>query len=114
MCTVTHEVLEALTENKFDLHVVGTSLDQKKILGHQVTLGDSQKLSLGFTTIAKEDSQSLLDITLQLFQEITDVSMGSEEEKNKMVRDIFKNMTSCMSDRAATMKLFKQKLSSMK
>ena len=73
-----------LAAENFTLHTDGTSRNGKKIVGHQISLDSGETLSLGFTTVATEDSSTLLDVTVQLLQEIKDIygADKSEEERS--------------------------------
>lgn len=100
------QIFDEITSQRFDLHLDGTSRDHKKVVGHQVTLQDRRQLSLGFTPVDREDSKTLVDVTMNLFYEIASVMTLPEDEMNKLVKDIYSNLTSTMTDRAATMKAF--------
>lgn len=47
----------------FTVHSDGTSRNEHKILGHEISLDCGATLSLGFTTVATEDADTLLDVT---------------------------------------------------
>ena len=67
------QIFNEITSQRFDLHLDGTSRDHKKVVGHQVTLQDRRQLSLGFTPVDREDSKTLVDVTMNLFYEIASV-----------------------------------------
>ena len=55
------------------LHTDGTSRQKKTYIGQQLTLdsGETETLSLGIRTVATEDSQTLLDLTVTHLEEIS-------------------------------------------
>ena len=105
----TEKMLEA---DNFTLHTDGTSRNGQKIVGHQISMDSGGILSLGLTTVATEDSATLLDITVQLLQVIHDICCidKSEEDRNQIVQSLLSKLTTVKTDRAAVMKSFDQKL----
>ena len=101
-----------LSVDNFTFHSDGTSRNGMKIVGHQISLDSGETLSLGLATVATEDASTLLEITVQLLEEITDIysSDKSEDEKNQVFHSLLSNLTSVMSDRASVMKCFDRKL----
>ena len=101
-----------LAGENLTLHTDGTSRNGKKIVGHQISLDSGETLSLCFTTVATEDSSTLLDVTVQLSQEIKDIfgADNSEEERDKIFQSLLSKLKSVVTDRAAVMKSFDQKL----
>ena len=75
-------------------------------------MGSGETFSLGFTTVATEDSSTLLDVTVQWLQEIKDIygADKSEEERDQIFQSLLSKLTSVMTDRAAVIKGFDQKL----
>ena len=55
---------KVLDSDNVTLHSDGTSRDHKKVLSHQLTLDDGTTLYLGFTPVATEDSNTILDVTI--------------------------------------------------
>lgn len=104
---------QILASENVTLHTDGTSRSGNKIVGQQITLDNGTTLNLGLKTVATEDSETLLEITISILQELSDVY--ADEETNKIKEEVFNallsKITSCMSDRAAVMKLFGTKLS---
>ena len=70
-CTVT---AEELSLDNFMLHVDGASRDQCKFIGHQVTLANSEILSLGFLVLPQKII-TLLDVTIGILQELSNLLM---------------------------------------
>ena len=101
------QVAEAIVSDKFDLHVDGTTRDKKKYVGQQVTTSEGS-LSCGFTPVATENAATLVETTLNLLQEISEVF--SEEEKQEHFLRILRNLSGVMSDRATVMKRYKEDL----
>ena len=62
-----------LESDKWDLHGDGTARNNRKIVGQQVTLGCGTSLSAGFTHVATEDSQTLLDNAIAMMDELAEV-----------------------------------------
>ena len=95
---------EQMTTKEYDLHCDGTSRCREKFVGQQVTLADNTTLSLGFQLTAREDSQSLLELTLHMFDELhyLDFDGRGEEQLKGMMR----NMVGIMTDRANVMKCY--------
>ena len=104
------KILEA---DNFTIHTDGTSRGGQKIVGHQMTLDTGERLSLGMVTVAKEDSATLLEITVSLLQEIQQLYSGwrnTEEDGNEVFRQMLSRLTSVMTDRAALNKKFDKEL----
>lgn len=92
-----HQVAEEiLGSSRWDLHSDGTSRDTKKFMGCQVTLDSGKSLSAGFTSIATEDSATVLDNAISMMHELSDL-YNSEEEKT--FKTILEKMFATMSDR---------------
>ena len=102
---------QMLEVDNFTLHTDGTSRGGKKIMGYQITLDDGDSISLGFSTLATEDASTVLDVTVDLLKETTDLYCeGKEEDKDHTFRTLLSKLTSVMTDRAAVMKSFDEKL----
>ena len=91
-----------LAVENFALHTDGTSRNAK------IRLESGETLSLGSTTVATEDSTTLLDVTVQLLQEIKDIygADKSEEERDQIFQSLLSKLTCVKTDRAAVMKSF--------
>ncbi|KAL8572085.1 hypothetical protein ACOMHN_031042 [Nucella lapillus] len=102
-----------LAADNVTLHTDGTSRGAHKIVGQQITLDSGATLYLGLNTVATEDSETLLKVTIQMLQELSDVYAAEEtnDRKEEVFNAFLTKLTSCMSDRAAVMKLFSTKLS---
>ena len=102
---------QMLKADNLTLHTDGTSRGGKKIMGYQITLDNRTTLSLGFSTVAAEDAATVLDVTVDLLRETTDLYCEEkEEDKDHMFRTLLSKLTSVMTDRAAVMKSFDDKL----
>ncbi|KAI0223811.1 hypothetical protein LSAT2_025070, partial [Lamellibrachia satsuma] len=107
------QTTEAILENRsYTLHTDGTSRDHNTIVGQQITLDNGVSMSLGFRQVASENASTLLDITMELIQELRDVycTLNEEQKKEDIFKKLLKKMNSLMSDRAAVMKNFNEKL----
>ncbi|KAL8615928.1 hypothetical protein ACOMHN_034604 [Nucella lapillus] len=102
-----------LAADNVTLHTDGTSRGAHKIVGQQITLDSGATLYLGLNTVATEDSETLLEVTIQMLQELSDVYAAEEtnDRKEEVFNALLTKLTSCMSDRVAVMKLFSTKLS---
>ena len=79
-------------------------------MGYQITVDSGATLSLGCSTVAAEDASTVLDVTVDL-REMTDLNCEEkEEDKDHMFRTLLSKLTSVMTDRAAVMKRFDDKL----
>lgn len=105
----TEKMLDA---QNVTLHMDGTSRSGEKFVGHQITLDSGETLSLGFTLLATEYAATLLDITVQLLEEITDIFSSDSSEREAVFSSLLSKLTSTMTDRAAVMKSFDVKLKS--
>ena len=108
------QIQEELKKQLFDLHVDGTSKDHRKLVGHQVTLESGRQMALGFTSVDREDTTTLITITMNLMQEIASIGSESKEDAEDILKDIFRHMVATMTDRAATMKSFGRSLKGLK
>ena len=79
--------------------------DHKKMVGHQLTVG-SVKSYLGFTPVATEDSDTLLDIAINCFRKLSFNYDSFTDSRSEETYNWLCKITSTMSDRAATVKCF--------
>ena len=104
-----NQVGEALVHSKgYDLHSDGTDRDHNKVVGHQVTTKEQGTLGIGFVGVQTENTDTLLDVAVNLLKELAYVY--DEEEIEKSYKAMLSNMTGVMSDRASVMKSFGRKL----
>lgn len=77
-------------------------------MDHQVALQDGKQLSLGCSTVDRENADSLINITMimNLLHEIPYLGTTTDDEANEILKDLFKHVVATMTDRAATMKSF--------
>ena len=75
------QVAETVLVANFDLHVDGTSCDHKKYVGQQVTTS-AGSLACGFTPVAVENAATLVETTLNLLHELSEVYSDEEREQN--------------------------------
>ena len=101
------QVAETVLVANFDLHVDGTSCDHKKYVGQQVTTS-AGSLACGFTPVAVENAVTLVETTLNLLQELSEVYSDEEREQNFL--RILGNLSGVMSDCASVMKKYKEEL----
>ena len=101
------QVAETVVPNNFDMHSYGATRDKKKSVGYQVTTSEGS-LSCEFTTVASENSSTLVETTLTMLQELSEVF--SPEEKEQRFRQTLPNLSGVMTHRAAVMKKYKKDL----
>ena len=101
------QVAEAVSAGNFDIHTDGTSRDKKKWIGYQIKTAE-ESLCCGFTTVATENASTLVETTLMLLQELSEVY--SEGDRQEHFKQILRNLAGVMTDRAAVMKKFKKDL----
>ena len=95
-----------VASNTFDIHSDGTPRDKTKYTGYQATTSEGP-LSCGFTTVASENVSTLIETTLTM-QELSEVFCP--EDKDHYFRQILRNLSGVMTDRAAVMKKYKKDL----
>ena len=96
-----------VASNTFDIHSDGTPRDKTKYTGYQATTSEGP-LSCGFTTVASENVSTLVETTLTMLQELSEVFCP--EDKDHYFRQILRNLSGVMTDRAAVMKKYKKDL----
>ncbi|GFR82131.1 LOW QUALITY PROTEIN: hypothetical protein ElyMa_002357600 [Elysia marginata] len=102
-----HVAEEVLANQNVTLHSDATSRQKKKYVGQQITLDSGRNLSLGFVEVATEDAQTLLEVTTNILQELSQL-MG-EEDQQEVLKTMLKKVCTTMSDRASVMKSFNKK-----
>ena len=100
-CHLTDTILKS---DGFDLHTDGTSRDHRKYVGNQATMSSGEVLSMGYTLVATEDTETLLDVATSLLRELADVY--DEENADETFQSILHKLVGLMSDRASVMKSF--------
>ena len=109
-------VSKQISSQKWDLHSDGTSKDHTKYMGHQVTLADGKSLSLGFRTLHAENTNTLLDMAMDLLHDLSEIYDSyfhcevdkASQQVGSQFRVILQNMVGLMSDRASVMQSFNQ------
>ena len=101
-------VAEVLLQEDFhDLHVDGTSRGGQKYIAQAVTT-TTGTYSLGFTSVATEDTTTLVEVTLQMLEELSGLHTEHEAQQNFL--DMLSRLSAVMTDRASVMKSFTQRL----
>ena len=68
-------------------------------------------MSLGFSEVATDDAETLLEKTMDLFNELCKIYCDDEKaDRDVIMKEIIFKMKCLMSDRASVMKLFDKKL----
>ena len=101
------QVAEAVVSNTSDIHSDGTTHDKRKYIGYQVTTSVAP-LSCGFTTVASENSSTLVETTSTMLQELSKVFCVKEKEH--YLRQILQNISGVMTNRGTVMKKYKKDL----
>ena len=107
------QIAEIVLESKdVTLHTDGTTRDHNKTVGQQISLPSGATLSLGFAGVDTENSSTLLERTIDLLDELSEIySLHSEdEEKETIFKGVLEKITSVMSDGASVMKSYNEKL----
>ena len=73
-------------------------------------MDNGSTLSLGFTSVATENVDTLLDITVQLLRELTDVYCTDDADNEETFKALLSKMTAFMRVRAAVMKSYNSKI----
>lgn len=88
----------------------GTSRRKEQILDTGITLGSGKMLSLGFTKIASEDSDTIVRVLKDKMQELSDAHSHGSESKDNFLKDVMTKLSFLMSDRASNEKASNRKL----
>ena len=69
-------------------------------------------MSIGFTEIAVDDAKTLLDETVSIFDELSNMYCSTMDtvSKDKVLKEIISKLKCIMSDRATVMKAFDKML----
>ena len=108
-----YQIAETINQSEHvDLHSDGTSRDQKKIIGQQLNCSEHGVLSTGWSSVAVEDSTTLLDNTIAMFDELSYVfDTGTPESEREIIHKMMlSKLFATMSDRSSVQKLFNEKL----
>lgn len=111
-----HHIAEKLLKSKhFTLGIDGTSRQKKHYVERHVVLDNKKVMSVGFIEVACDDAKTLLEQTVDMFEEISNLYATFHDSCNS---DVFKQIISklkcIMSDRAAVMKLFDRQMAEYK
>ncbi|KAK7095511.1 hypothetical protein V1264_006907 [Littorina saxatilis] len=102
--TKAHVMDVLMEQDNYDLHIDGTSRSGNKYISQSVNTPEGT-LSLGYTPLAREDTSSLLEVTIQMLEEVSDLSASGEEAQEKFLQ-LLSGLSTVMSDRAAVMKSY--------
>lgn len=107
-------VAEALSNSdRFDLHTDGTTKLGKKVVTQQVTTNVGQTFSCGFSVVASESADTLLDVATSFLEELT-IVYKTDEEKHEKFLEFLQKLSGLMSDRAAVMKCFNSRFNDLR
>ena len=107
---------EILNSDHFTYASDATSRQKVHYLERHIILSNGKQLSLGFSEIACDDSQTLLEQCVSLFKDLCEIYCLDDEEidANDLLKDVIKKMMCLLSDRAAVMKAFNAKVAKFK
>ena len=109
------QTAESIVENAhFTFATDGTSREKRHFIERHIVLSNGKVMSLGFTEVVSDNADTLLEKTVELFKELSEVYSEDVEEREKVFKEILCRMKCIMSDRAAVMKLFDRKLEEFK
>ncbi|GFN87124.1 hypothetical protein PoB_001363000 [Plakobranchus ocellatus] len=102
--------------NHFTLATDGTSRQKKHFIERHIILDDGTAMSVGFTEVASDDAQTLLEKTIDMFNDLCEVYTTSNKitDSDQLLKEIVVKMKSLMSDRASVMKLFDKRIAEFK
>jgi len=99
------QVGSALTEaENWDLFANCTSRDGRKILDAGVHLSDKRTMSLGFTNITKENTQTVSSTVLYLISKFAYALTNGEETTDSIIFNMLSTLSCLLSDRSSVMK----------
>lgn len=81
-------------------------------VGQQVTTTDGP-LRCGFSILASENTSSLVDTSVSLLQELSDLFHDSPQERDAHFKRMCSNLKAIISDRAAVMKKYKRDMNDL-
>ncbi|KAL8599848.1 hypothetical protein ACOMHN_038421 [Nucella lapillus] len=102
-----HVAERLLHTDHWDLHTDGTTRNGFKYVCHQITTTGGS-LSLGFAPVATEDTTTLVELTIQILEEISDLYPEAEAQQNFV--QMLHGLSGIMTDRASVMKSFGRSL----
>ena len=91
--------------DRFDIHNDATTKAGKKFVGQQVTTDSVKTLACGFTVVASETADYLVDVRTSLLEELAVVSHSGAEQHEKFM-EFVQEVSGLMSDQTAVMKCF--------
>ena len=95
-----------LDSNGFDLHTDGTSRDHRTYVGNQATMSTGRVMSFGYSMVATEDTETLLDVATRLLMELSDIYTADDGDPDEKYKELLRKLIGLMSDRASVMKSF--------
>ena len=109
------QVASALTNSeRFDLHTDATSRVGNKYVGQQVTTDSGQNLSCGYTVVATENADCLVSLATDLLEELAVIYEDDDTKRQEKFMEFLQKLSGLMSDRAAVMKCFNERLSTLR
>ena len=113
---VQHQVIDEI--KKSDYFMFGsdaTSRQKSHHLEQHIKLSNGKNLSLGFCHIASDDSDTLLEKCIDVFNTMCSTYCNdSLEDQSFLFKDVIRKMKCLMSDRASVMKCFDAKVAKFK
>ncbi|GFO41302.1 hypothetical protein PoB_006780700 [Plakobranchus ocellatus] len=111
-----HQVAdEILNSSHFTFACDGTSRQKAHYIEQHIILSNGKSLSLGFSEIASDDSQTLLEQCIGIFQNISEIyCLDESSDQHMLMKEIIRKLKALLSDRASVMKAFDAKMSQFK
>ena len=100
----------------FTLGTDETGRNKKRLLERHIYLSTGGSMSLGFTEIASENADTLLDVSISLLKDLCETYCSVDDTLvlDSLFREMLVKLKCLMSDRAAVMKLFDKKMAAFK
>ncbi|GFN81880.1 hypothetical protein PoB_000838600 [Plakobranchus ocellatus] len=111
-----HVVDEIINTNHFMFASDATSRQKSHYLEQHIQLSNGKNLSLGFTEIASDDSDTLLEKCTSMFEKLCEIYCKANEEFDLSIlfKEVIRKLKCVMSDRASVMKSFDKKLAAFR
>ena len=103
---------EILNYQHFTFACDATSRQKAHYLEQHIVLSNGKTMSLGFSEIACDDSKTLLEQCLSIFEDVCEIYCLDDKSYDKcdLEKDIIRKLQCLLSDRSAVMKVFDAKM----
>ena len=83
-------------------------------MGQQVTTDSGQNLICGYTVVATENADCLVSLATNLLEELAVIYEDDDTKRQEKFMEFLQKLSGLMSDRAAVMKCFNERLSTLR